>query len=237
MLSQNSSATLAIAEHASKRHAVLEQIAAACVAANRAAHSVNLLAVSKKQPVSAIAAHYQLGQRHFGENYVQEALSKMPELPEDIVWHHIGPLQSNKTRAVAENFAWCHGLCNLKIAQRLSAQRPPDLEPLQVCIQVNLEGEASKSGLSADAAVALAEAVQDLPGLRLRGLMTLPPPQPNMQLQQQQFAKVAQLLQQLPSGCDTLSMGMSGDLEAAIAAGSTMVRIGTALFGPRPGAA
>lgn len=234
MLSQNSNATLAIAEHASKRHAVLEQIAAACARAGRKPDSVKLLAVSKKQPLSAIAAHYQLGQRDFGENYVQEALAKMPDLPRDIVWHHIGPLQSNKTRAVAENFAWCHGVCSLKIAQRLSAQRPAGQDPLQICIQVNLEGEASKSGLAADEAVALAEAVMDLPGLRLRGLMTLPPPQADTQQQQQQFAKVAQLLQRLPGGCNTLSMGMSGDMEAAIAAGSTMVRVGTALFGPRP---
>lgn len=237
MLSQNSNATLATAEHASKRHAVLEQIAAACAAAKRSLDSVTLLAVSKKQPVSAIRAHYQLGQRDFGENYVQEALSKMPELPHDVVWHHIGPLQSNKTRAVAEHFAWCHTLCSLKIAQRLSAQRPSDMAPLQVCIQVNLEGEASKSGLDATEAIALAQAIQELPGLRLRGLMTLPPPQTDPALQRQQFAKVEKLLQQLPGTCDTLSMGMSGDLEAAIAAGSTMVRIGTALFGPRPEAA
>jgi pyridoxal phosphate enzyme (YggS family) len=177
------------------------------------------------------------GQRAFGENYVQEGVAKVAELAgAGLEWHFIGPLQSNKTRLVAENFAWTHSVERLKIAERLSAQRPAGLAPLQVCIQVNVSGEASKSGCAPGEAVALARAVDALPGLRLRGLMAIPEPTDDRDLLRNRFALLRQLRDRLNAGglqLDTLSMGMSDDLEAAIMEGATMVRVGTAIFGQR----
>ena len=177
---------------------------------------------------------YAEGQRAFGENYVQEALDKMPLLPTDIEWHFIGPIQSNKTRAIAEHFAWAHSVGSAKVARRLSEQRPSQMPPLQVCIQVNLENEETKQGVNAAEAGHLAALIRALPGLTLRGLMTIPPPCNEPAEQQAMFERVAELARQIGPDCHTLSMGMSGDLEAAIAAGATIVRVGTDLFGPRP---
>lgn len=206
--------------------------------AGRAVGSVGLLAVSKLQPADAIRAVQAAGQQAFGENYVQEAIDKMAALADlDIEWHLIGPLQSNKTRVVAEHFAWVHSVDRLKIARRLSDQRPVGMPPLQVCLQVNIDDEDSKSGCSPAELPALAAAVAALPGLRLRGLMVIPRPGNTAALQA--LAKThADLLARLPALAqqpfDTLSMGMSDDLDAAVAAGSTLVRIGTAIFGARP---
>lgn len=200
---------------------------------------MTLLAVSKTFPAVTIREAVAAGQHRFGENYVQEALDKMAELADlrgQIEWHMIGPIQSNKTRAVAEHFDWVHTVDRLKIAQRLNDQRPPELPPLQVCIQVNTSGEDSKSGAGPDEALALARAVAALPRLRLRGVMALPAPTPDEAEQNRQLAAVRVVYEHLRSQglpLDTLSMGMSGDLEAAVAQGSTMVRVGTALFGQR----
>jgi pyridoxal phosphate enzyme (YggS family) len=203
-------------------------------AAGRDEGAVGLLAVSKTKPAAALREAFSAGLRHFGENYLQEALSKQEALHDlDIVWHFIGPIQSNKTKAIAEHFAWVHSVDRLKVAERLSAQRPENLPPLNVCLQVNVSGEASKSGCSIDELPALAQSVAALPRLRLRGLMAIPEPEDDPQRQREPFALLHQQLQMLNMPMDTLSMGMSHDLEAAIAEGATWVRIGTALFGAR----
>lgn len=199
--------------------------------------AVTLLAVSKKQPVEAIRAAYAAGLRDFGENYLQEAEAKIAALADlDITWHLIGPLQSNKTRPVARHFHWVHSVDRLKVARRLSEQRDDSMPPLNVCIQVNLANEESKSGVELDAAATLCQEVAALPRLRLRGLMAIPAAETDFARQRAQFAQLAtefrRLQQQLPQ-LDTLSMGMSNDYEAAIAEGATLVRIGTAVFGAR----
>lgn len=213
------------------------RIAAACAQAGRGASCARLLAVSKTFPAAVVRAAWAAGQRCFGENYVQEALEKQDALADlAIEWHFIGPLQANKTRAVAERFAWVHGIERERIALRLSQQRPPELPPLQVCIQVNVSGEASKHGVTPAEAQALAQAVAGLPRLRLRGFMTIPEAVPEVGRQRARFRVLAELLAQARQAgldLDTLSMGMSADLEAAIAEGSTLVRVGTAIFGPR----
>ena len=219
---------------------VRQRIAQACEAAGRDRASVSLLAVSKLQPAQAVREARQAGQRAFGENYVQEALDKMAALADlrpALEWHLIGPLQSNKTRAVAEAFDWVHSVDRLKIAQRLSDQRPPGLPLLNICLQVNISGEASKSGLEPAELPDVARAAAALPRLRLRGLMAIPEPAQGLEAQRAPHCALRQLLQQLRAqglDLDTLSMGMSDDLEAAVAEGSTMVRVGTAVFGARP---
>lgn len=217
---------------------VQDRIAAACAAAGRSPDSVTLLAVSKTWPADAVRGAAACGQRAFGENYVQEAVDKIAELSDlpGLAWHFIGPLQSNKTRPVAENFHWVHSIDRLKIAQRLSEQRPTALPPLQVCIQVNVSGEESKSGCPPQEAEALALAVAALPRLQLRGLMAIPEPSEDLTLLHQRFALLRHLQDQLKHrglALDTLSMGMSHDLESAIAEGATLVRVGTAIFGTR----
>ncbi|TBR15503.1 MAG: YggS family pyridoxal phosphate-dependent enzyme [Rugosibacter sp.] len=217
--------------------AVRDRIAAACAAAGRPVDAVQLLAVSKTWPVASVREAAACGQRAFGESYVQEGAEKIAALATlDLEWHFIGPLQSNKTRAVAENFAWVHSLERLKIAQRLAAHRPAHLPPLQVCVQVNVSGEASKSGCSPADASALAHAIAALPNLRLRGLMAIPARMQDSAVQYQSFARLGTLFAQLNSeglALDTLSMGMSHDLEVAIKAGATVVRVGSAIFGER----
>lgn len=211
-----------------------ERIRSAAQAVQRDPASVGLLAVSKTKPASDLREAYNAGLRDFGENYLQEALGKQAELSDlPLIWHFIGPIQSNKTRAIAENFAWVHSVDRLKIAQRLSEQRPPELPPLNVCIQVNVSGEASKSGCSPEDLPALAQAISALPNLKLRGLMAIPEPTDDRDEQNASFAAVSTLQAQLGLPLDTLSMGMSHDLEAAIAQGATWVRVGTALFGAR----
>lgn len=210
---------------------------AACTSAGRAPDSVRLLAVSKTFPAEAVAAAHAAGQSAFGENYVQEGVAKAQALAHlPLEWHYIGPIQSNKTRPIAEHFAWVHGIERLKIAERLSDQRPAHLPDLQVCIQVNISGESSKSGLESAALLTLARAVAALPRLKLRGLMTIPQPAQGLDAQRAPFRELRLLLEQLNAqglDCDTLSMGMSADMEAAILEGSTLVRIGTAIFGQR----
>jgi PLP dependent protein len=222
--------------------AVRERIAQATRAAGRAPESVRLLAVSKTFPAEAVRAVYAAGQREFGENYVQEAAAKRDSLGDlgDAQWHLIGPLQSNKTATAAERFDWVESVDRLKIAQRLSAQRPAGLPPLSVCVQVNVSGEASKSGVAPDGVLALARDVAALPRLRLRGIMGIPEPTDDEDVARAQF----RVLRECRDACvahgipmDTLSMGMSADLELAIAEGSTQVRVGTAIFGSRAGAA
>lgn len=205
---------------------------------NRIENSVKLLAVSKKHDSTKIQEAYEYGQRAFGENYVQELWDKYHELSElDIEWHFIGPLQSNKTKKIAEIVDWVHTIDRLKIAQRLNDQRPENLAPLSVCIQLNTSGENSKSGISEDEVTDLAKEIIKLPNLKLRGLMVIPAPEDNFNKQLEVFAKVSAIKDtlNLEQGIelDTLSMGMSNDIEAAIAGGSTMVRIGTAIFGQR----
>jgi pyridoxal phosphate enzyme (YggS family) len=218
---------------------VSDRIAAACTVAQRAVQSVTLLAVSKTQPASAVRDAFAAGQRAFGENYVQEALDKiaaLADLRSQIEWHLIGPLQSNKTRAVAESFDWVHSVERLKTAQRLSEQRPAQLPPLNVCLQVNISGEASKSGVAPADVSALAHAVAVLPRLRLRGLMAIPEPAGDFEAQRAPHRALRELQQRLVRDglpLDTLSMGMSADLEAAVAEGATLVRVGTAIFGAR----
>lgn len=213
---------------------VSERIRAAAAASQRDTDSVHLLAVSKTKPAQAVREAYAAGMRDFGENYLQEALGKQAELTDlPLSWHFIGPIQSNKTRAIAENFAWVHSVDRLKIAQRLSEQRPADLPPLNICIQVNVSGEASKSGCTPADLPALADAISALPRLTLRGLMAIPEPTDDRAAQDAAFAAVRDLQASLNLGLDTLSMGMSHDLESAIAQGATWVRIGTALFGAR----
>lgn len=218
-----------------------ERIARAELRADRVSGSVRLLAVSKTQPPAAVRAAFAAGQAAFGENYVQEGLAKIEALRDlPLQWHFIGPLQSNKTREVAEHFHWMHSVDREKIARRLSEQRPAALPPLQVCLQVNIDDEASKSGCRPAELPALARAVLAMPNLVLRGLMCIPRPGNTAaftalaKTRQDLLASIPGLL---PERFDTLSMGMSDDLEAAIAAGSTLVRVGTALFGARPGPA
>ncbi len=207
-------------------------------ATGRTAGEVHLLAVSKTKPATAIREAYAAGQLRFGENYVQEALEKMAELADlPLEWHFIGPIQSNKTRPIAENFHWVHGIDRLKIAQRLNDARPGHLPPLNVCIEVNVSGEASKEGVAPGEVVELASTIVQLPRLRLRGLMTIPAPTHDRALQHRQFAMLRELLVSLNQQgfqLDTLSMGMSEDFPAAIAEGATIVRIGSAIFGARP---
>ncbi|MBC3957651.1 YggS family pyridoxal phosphate-dependent enzyme [Pseudomonas triticifolii] len=211
-----------------------QRIRTATVEAQRDPASVGLLAVSKTKPSSDLREAYAAGLRDFGENYLQEALSKQAELADlPLCWHFIGPIQSNKTRAIAEHFAWVHSVDRLKIAQRLSEQRPEGMEPLNICIQVNVSGETSKSGCTPEDLPALASAISALPRLKLRGLMAIPEPTEDRDEQQAAFAAVRTLQEQLGLPLDTLSMGMSHDLEAAIAQGATWVRVGTALFGAR----
>ena len=218
---------------------VHSRIAAACTAARRPVDSVTLLAVSKTFGADAVRAAFAAGQRQFGENYVQEALDKisaLADLRSQLTWHLIGPLQSNKTRPVAAAFDWVHSVDRLKIAQRLSEQRPAGLPPLQLCLQVNISGEASKSGLLPAEVLAVAQAVVVLPRVRLRGLMAIPEPAADPAAQRAPHRALHELLASLNSAClalDTLSMGMSADLEAAVAEGATTVRIGTAIFGGR----
>ena len=220
--------------------AVHGRILHAVAAANRAPDSVRLLAVSKTFGASAVVTAWQAGQRAFGENFVQEALDKIAELGQpDIEWHFIGPVQSNKTHPIAEHFAWVHSVDREKIARRLNDARPPHLPPLNVLIQVNVSDEASKSGVVPGEERALAAMIRTLPRLRLRGLMAIPEPTSDVAVQRRRFALLRSLQQGLQaddSSVDTLSMGMSDDLEAAIAEGSTMVRIGTAIFGSRKAA-
>lgn len=195
---------------------------------------IGLLAVSKTKPAAAIREAYAAGLRDFGENYLQEALEKQAELSDlHLIWHFIGPIQSNKTRPIAEHFDWVHSVDRLKIAQRLSEQRPAHLPPLNICLQVNVSAEDSKSGCSPEALPELAKAIAALPNLRLRGLMAIPEPTDDVAAQHAAFAQLRQLRDDLALNLDTLSMGMSHDLEAAIAEGATWVRIGTALFGAR----
>ena len=210
------------------------RIQAAAKAAHRDENSIHLLAVSKTKPAQALREAYAAGLRDFGENYLQEALGKQLELADlPLIWHFIGPIQSNKTRAIAEHFDWVHSVDRLKIAQRLSEQRPAELPPLNICIQVNVSGEASKSGCTPVDLPALAEAISALPRLKLRGLMAIPEPTEERAEQDAAFAAVQTLQASLALPLDTLSMGMSHDLESAIAQGATWVRIGTALFGAR----
>jgi PLP dependent protein len=218
---------------------VRARIAAACGAVGRDPGAVQLLAVSKLQPVAKLRAAYAAGQRAFGENYVQEALDKTHALADlsDIEWHLIGPLQSNKTREVAASMHWVHSIDRLKIAERLSNQRPSSLPPLNVCVQFNISDEASKSGAALSDADALLAAVAVLPNLRLRGVMGMPAPGIGEDQTRQQFFALRDVYERARTKhetLDTLSIGMSDDLEIAIACGSTMVRIGTAVFGARP---
>ena len=222
---------------AANLQAVKSRIAAAATAAGRAPGAVTLLAVSKTVAASTLRECAAAGQRAFGENYLQEALDKIALLNAlNLEWHFIGPLQSNKTRLIAENFQWVHSIERERIAARLNDARPPRLPPLNVCIQVNVSGEASKSGTAPGAEVTLAAAIRAMPRLRLRGLMAIPEPTPNAALRRQRYAFLRQLqdaLIALGHPLDTLSMGMSDDLEDAIAEGATMVRVGTAVFGAR----
>jgi len=217
--------------------AVQARLAQAAAEAGRSAAEIGLLAVSKTFGAAAVRDLAACGQREFGENYVQEALEKQAALRDlPLVWHFIGPIQSNKTRAIAEHFSWVHSIDRLKIAERLSAQRPAGLPPLQVCIEVNVSGEASKGGVAPAELPALGAAVAALPGLRLRGLMAIPAPTLDSVAQRAAFRQVRELFDDLKTrghALDTLSMGMSGDLEAAILEGATIVRVGTALFGER----
>lgn len=226
------------ADYAARLHAVLDRIRAAEQRFQRPSGAVRLLAVGKTQSAAAVAALAAAGQRDFGENYFQEALDKMTELATlELEWHFIGPMQANKTRGIAEHFAWVHSVDRLKIAERLSAQRPDHLPPLNVCLQVNIDREPTKHGLDEAELAEVAHAVATLPRLRLRGLMAIPAPAAEFAAQRRPFARLRKLRERLADAglvLDTLSAGMSDDLEAAIAEGATLVRIGTALFGSRP---
>ena len=220
---------------------VQHRIATSAQAAGRDPTSIRLLAVSKTFDAQAVLTAAQAGQCAFGENYVQEAFDKISSTRElnpdlQLEWHFIGPIQSNKTRQIAEHFDWVHSVDRLKIAQRLSEQRPVDMPPLQICLQVNVSGEATKSGLEPDALLELARVVNTLPNIRLRGLMAIPEPTEDVEQQRAAFAKLRLMqndLQAVGIQTDTLSMGMSADMDAAIAEGATIVRIGTAIFGGR----
>ncbi len=224
----------AIADNLQAVHA---RISNAAAAVGRSPESVRLLAVSKTWPLACVLDAAEAGQRAFGENYVQEGIEKIAAVSgRNLEWHFIGPLQSNKTKQVAEHFDWVHSIDRLKVAERLSAQRPAYLPALQVCVQVNVSGEASKSGCAPDQALALCRAVAALPGLQLRGLMAIPEASDDMAAQRIPFRKLRELSEQVRTAgvpLDTLSMGMSHDLEAAVAEGATIVRIGTAIFGER----
>jgi len=227
-------------ELSGRYQAVCERITQAALQAGRKASSVQLLVVSKTFQAEQVAAVAALGQRDFGENYVQEGVDKIAALQTvtGLVWHCIGPMQSNKTRLVAEHFDWVHSVDRLKIAQRLSEQRPAHLPPLQVCLQVNIDGGPTKAGVAPADALALAQAVAALPRLNLRGLMTIPDAVEGFDAQVAVHAQAKQLFDEMQTALalpefDTLSMGMSADLEAAVQAGSTMVRVGTAVFGAR----
>lgn len=220
---------------ANNLHLLNTRLRAAERDARRAPGSVLLLAVSKTKPAEVIAQAYRAGQRHFGENYLQEALAKQQHLGAfDITWHFIGPIQSNKTRLIAQHFAWVHSVDNLKTARRLSEQRPEQLPPLNICLQVNISEEGSKSGIALAELPALVEEVKVLPRLRLRGVMAIPAPIEGFERQREPYRALYQAVNALQErGLDTFSFGMTGDLEAAVAEGSTLVRIGTALFGER----
>ena len=222
---------------AAKLQTVHSRISTACAAAGRDVNEVTLLAVSKTFPADAVRAAHAAGQFEFGENYIQEAVEKqalLADLP--LSWHCIGPIQSNKTRLVAQHFAWAHTVDRLKIAQRLNEQRPAQLPPLNVCVQVNIDGGPAKSGVAPAEALALAREIAQLPRLRLRGLMTIPEPAARFEAQLALHRQARSLFDAMRSAgldLDTLSLGMSADLEAAIHAGSTLVRVGTAIFGGR----
>jgi PLP dependent protein len=231
---QNSPVTAALAANLS---ALQQEITATARSASRSEDCVTLVAVSKGHPADAVRSAAGLGLRDFGESYLQEALPKLEQLRDlALTWHFIGRLQANKTRAIAEQFDWVHGIDRLQIAERLSAQRPHHAPPLQACLQVNIEREEAKGGVDPDAAEALALAVNALPRLRLRGLMCILPEGRGMEADRQSFARLASLRQRINArglALDALSMGMSGDFRAAILEGATLIRIGTALFGPR----
>jgi len=216
---------------------VRKRIELACLAAGRPADAVHLLAVSKTMPAQAVRDAYAAGQVAFGENYIQEGVDKIASLADlPLEWHCIGPIQSNKTKLVAENFAWVHSIDRLKIAERLSAQRPANLPALQICLQVNVDGGSNKSGVTPVELLALAQAVAQLPRLQLRGIMTIPEPAENEATARAVHRQAKDLFDGLKAAglnVDTLSMGMTGDLEAAVAEGSTCVRVGTAIFGQR----
>jgi len=216
---------------------VRKRIELACLAVARSTDAVKLLAVSKTKSAEAVREAHAAGQMAFGENYIQEGVDKIAALADlPLEWHCIGPIQSNKTKLVAENFAWVHSIDRLKIAERLSAQRPANLPPLQVCLQVNVDGGSNKSGVSPDELLALALAVAKLPHLQLRGIMTIPEPAETEVAARKVHHEAKALFDSLNAAdlrVDTLSMGMTGDLEAAIAEGSTCVRVGTAIFGAR----
>lgn len=213
---------------------VHQRLAAAAAQAGRDPKDLTLIAVSKTQPAEAVAALAALGQRDFGENYLQEALDKQAALSAlALQWHFIGALQSNKTRPVSEHFSWVHTVDRAKLAERLSAQRPKALGPLAVCVQVKLDPEPGKAGVEPDALAPLLDTIERLPGLRLAGLMTLPAPREGFEAQRASLARLTALAKALPETARVLSMGMSDDLEAAVAAGATHLRLGTALFGPR----
>jgi pyridoxal phosphate enzyme (YggS family) len=218
---------------------VRERMARAAARAGRSAHSVTLLAVTKAQPPEVVRAAADCGLEHFGESYLQEALEKLDALQDRaLTWHFVGRIQANKTRPIAERFAWVHAVDRLRIAARLAEQRPHYAPPLNVCLQVRLGEEAGKGGVAADELAELARAVAQLPRLRLRGLMGIPPEETQSERQHAWFRELRRLYEALNGGgaaLDTLSMGMSGDFEAAIEEGATIVRVGTALFGPRPG--
>ena len=226
---------------AANLQAVEATIQAACVAANRPRSTVQLLAVSKTFPAEAVLEAIEAGQRAFGENYVQEGVDKIAAVAKArpglmLEWHFIGPIQSNKTRPIATSFQWVHTVERLKIAQRLSEQRPAELGPLDICLQVNISGEATKSGVKPEELEGLAKAVVQLPNLRLRGLMAIPEAQADPALQRAPFARLRALAQDIVKAgihLDTLSMGMSGDLQSAVLEGATIVRIGSAIFGAR----
>jgi pyridoxal phosphate enzyme (YggS family) len=226
---------------ANNLQSVRERIAAACAGAQRPVNEVTLLAVSKTFGPEAVREAFAAGQAAFGENYIQEAVEKIALLGDlPLQWHCVGPIQSNKTRLVATHFDWAHTVDRLKVAQRLSEQRPEGMAPLQVCIQVNIDGGLSKSGVAPEEALKLAREIARLPRIALRGLMTIPEPAPDFAAQKAVHARARALFDQLRDAglaLDTLSMGMTADLEAAIAAGSTMVRVGTAIFGSRAPAA
>jgi pyridoxal phosphate enzyme (YggS family) len=219
--------------------AVRQRIVQAAKAAGRDPDDIRLIAVSKTFPTEAIRAAYAAGQRAFGESYLQEAEVKVAQLRDlAIEWHYIGPIQSNKSGPIARQFGWVHSVDRLKVAQRLSDARPDSLAPLQVCLQVNVGGEETKSGVPPESAPALAQAIAALPRIRLRGLMTIPRPVADFESQRAQFRILRELREHLAGAgldLDTLSMGMSDDLEAAIAEGATLVRVGRAIFGDRPG--
>lgn len=226
---------------ASNLHFIRSQIDMACIQASRDPKHVQLLAVSKTKPVESILAAYHAGQRQFGESYVQDAIPKIEHIANiekisDIEWHFIGPLQSNKTRLVAEHFSWVHSIERLKIAQRLSEQRPDHLPPLNICIQINISGEETKSGIQTSDVDALVAEIEQLPKLQLRGLMCIAENTDDLEAVRANFISMQQLFNELKKrypSVDTLSMGMTDDMKIAIASGSTMVRIGTAIFGSR----